>query len=118
LTTVNGGEGLEDIGDYAFYGCTSLREITIPPAVKAIKEKAFWGCSQLTTVNLSEGLEQIGKRAFGRCISLQRIVIPSTVIAIHKKACYHCTSLTHVEFCNEVHGHRMVDAELVELWSQ
>ena len=46
LTTVVLGEGLEEIGAGAFCECTSLREIKIPPAVKAIKDRAFIRCSK------------------------------------------------------------------------
>jgi hypothetical protein len=52
LTTVNLGEGLEEIGRYAFNGCKSLHEISTPPGVKVIKEKTYTSCTQLTIVNL------------------------------------------------------------------
>jgi hypothetical protein len=57
LTTVNGGERLEEIGERAFCDCKSLQLIFIPPAIKAIKDYAFYGCTQMTTVNGGEGLE-------------------------------------------------------------
>jgi hypothetical protein len=40
-TTVNLGDGLVEIGRAAFGESTSLHEITIPPAFKAIKYSAF-----------------------------------------------------------------------------
>jgi hypothetical protein len=48
----------------AFAECTTLHEIWIPPAVKAIKERSFSQCSQLTTVILGKGMEEIGEDAF------------------------------------------------------
>ncbi len=51
------GDGLEEIEKGAFFACKSLREITIPPAIKAIKDCAFMSCHQLTIVNLGEGLK-------------------------------------------------------------
>ncbi len=60
LTTVNGGEGLEEIGESAFYGRKSLQEITIHPTVKAIKDKAFVLCLQLMTVTGGKGLDWRG----------------------------------------------------------
>jgi hypothetical protein len=76
LKTVNLDEGVEEIGESAFEGCTSIYEILIPPAVKSIMGGAFGRCSQLTTVILGEGLEEIGKSAFGDCRSLHEISIP------------------------------------------
>ncbi len=35
---------------YAFAGCTSLKEVTIPRNVTSIGEKAFYGCKNLTTI--------------------------------------------------------------------
>ncbi len=41
-------EGLEEIEDKAFCGCTSLSKIMIPPAVRRIKDQAFEGCRIVT----------------------------------------------------------------------
>ena len=36
---------VEEIGDYAFYGCGSLERVVMPPALENIGEHAFSGCS-------------------------------------------------------------------------
>jgi hypothetical protein len=41
-------EGLEEIKNKAFCGCTSLRKIVIPPAVRRMKDQAFEGCMIVT----------------------------------------------------------------------
>ena len=41
-------EGLKKIKNKAFCGCTSLRKIMIPPAVRRIKDQAFEGCMIVT----------------------------------------------------------------------
>lgn len=56
LTVVSFGDELEENGQAALTDSTSLREIFIPPAVKAIKEE-FHQCSQLTIVNLDKGTD-------------------------------------------------------------
>ena len=48
---------LEEIGEGAFYYCTSLVYIMIPLAVKVIGKEAFYRCSRLRTVTLNDGLE-------------------------------------------------------------
>ena len=40
-------EGVTEIGDNAFKGCTSLESITIPKGVTSIGESAFDGCTSL-----------------------------------------------------------------------
>ncbi len=38
------------IGDYAFYGCTGLTNVTIPNSVTYIGNRAFVSCTNLTTI--------------------------------------------------------------------
>ena len=40
------------IGDYAFYGCTELTNITIPNSVTSIAGGAFWACSSIESITL------------------------------------------------------------------
>ena len=41
------------IGNYAFYGCTSLSELNIGEGVTTIGEYAFWNCPNLATVHFN-----------------------------------------------------------------
>ncbi len=70
------GEGLKEIGVWAFYYCTLLREIVIPPAVREIMCGAFEYCMGLMTVVLGKGLKEFGRMAFEECTLLHEIVIP------------------------------------------
>ncbi len=75
------------IGSSAFSGCSKLKEITIPAAVKEIGGTAF-SSSGLEKVILSEGLETIGMHAFSYSENLKEINIPSTVKTIYTSAFY------------------------------
>lgn len=75
------------IGSSAFSGCSKLKEITIPAAVKEIGGSAFY-TSGLEKVILSEGVEIIGMHAFSYCENLKEINIPSTVKTIYTSAFY------------------------------
>ena len=46
--------GVTTIGEYAFYGCSSLISITIPEGVTAIGYRAFSGCSSLKDVSITD----------------------------------------------------------------
>jgi hypothetical protein len=45
-------------------------EILIPPTIKSIEDRTFYGCSQLTTAIVGKGLEEIGEGAFAHCTLL------------------------------------------------
>ena len=44
LTSVKIADGVEEIGEEAFAGCTNLSKITIPSTVKFVKQNAFKDC--------------------------------------------------------------------------
>ncbi len=52
------GNGLEEIEEYAFYDCTSLVSIKIPPAIRVIHKMAFNECSNLTTVRFCNEIKE------------------------------------------------------------
>ncbi len=51
-------EGVERIGNYAFYGCSSLREVSFPSTLKQIGHGMFNGCGKVSRLNFSEKEEQ------------------------------------------------------------
>ena len=71
------------IHDYAFSGCSSLAEISLPEGVRCIKDHAFSGCTNLSSITLKEGLVSIEYSAFSNCPSLTSITIPSTVTTLY-----------------------------------
>ena len=87
---------LTSIGDYAFYGCSSLTSITIPAGVTSIGISAFDGCSSLTSITIPEGVTSIGAGAFEYCSSLTSITIPAGVTSIGRYAFDDCSSLTSI----------------------
>ena len=93
LTSVVIPEGITDIGEIAFYGCTNLREVVFPESLKTIREEAF-GETALREVLLPEGLEAIEEKAFFSCDSLQRVEVPGAETIIGSDAFGCCDSLT------------------------
>ena len=96
LTAITLPDGLESIGDKAFYSCSSLTAIDIPSSVTSIGEEAFRSCTSLKDVTLPDGLESIGSYAFNSCTSLTAIEIPSSITSIAENTFGGCTSLKDV----------------------
>jgi hypothetical protein len=75
LTTVN-FPAAADIGEAAFDACANLSSVDISEATD-IGNTAFFGCTSLTTLNLSAA-GTIGNGAFTYCIGLSTLYLPST----------------------------------------
>ena len=89
-------KGITNIGDLAFYGCTSLQSISLPETVAKIGDMAFAGCTNLARVSLQEGLKSIGANAFSRCESLHTVRLPDGLLNIGYQAFYRCSSLSTI----------------------
>ena len=63
-------DGVTSLGDYAFYGSSSLSSITIPNSVTSIGRSAFSGCTSLTAISIPNSVISIGRSAFYNCSSL------------------------------------------------
>ena len=86
-------DGVENIGETMFYGCSGIKKVTLPDTLISIGRYAFEGCSRLTDVDIPDGVVSIGDEAFYRCSSITGIDIPDGVTSIGAKAFYGCSSL-------------------------
>ena len=96
LTSITIPNSVTSIGNYAFYNCGSLTSISIPDSVTSIGQYAFYKCTSLTSVTIPDSVTSIGEDAFSGCTSLESITIPDSVTSIGEDAFYNCTSLTEV----------------------
>ena len=71
----NNGKGIitfdanvANIGEHAFYFCSSLTSIEIPNSVTSIGGCAFYGCSSLTSIEIPNSVTSIGECAFYGCM--------------------------------------------------
>ena len=100
----------DKLGNYAFYDCGVLTNLTIPSSVTSIGESAFSGCSSLTNLYyiiddefetyLSKGHPYIGVNCgieyYLNDKKITSVVIPSTITEMGKYAFQNCRDLTSV----------------------
>lgn len=79
------GEGIDEIGGYAFYGLPNLESVTLPSTMKKIGEYAFGYNAKLTSFDFPEKLERIGPGAFVSC-GLEHLLLPESVSKIGAEA--------------------------------
>lgn len=85
LVEINLSEGLETIGDQAFYSA-GITSIVIPDSVKVLGIGTFTSCEALSSVKLGKGITSIDEETFRGCFSLKSIVIPEGVTVIKEYA--------------------------------
>ena len=95
-------EGVESIGNYSFYKCTSLKSAKIAKSVESIGDYSFKLCSALNSLIMEEGLKTIGYSAFSECAVLTDILIPDSVTSIGASAFKLCNALKSVKLSNNL----------------
>lgn len=86
---------VETVSVYAFYGITSLTNISVPNAV-TINDSAFNGCTNITNANLTSAIT-IKHSGFYGCTKLENINAPE-VTTLGYAAFYNCKKLKHISF--------------------
>lgn len=96
LTNVIFGNGVINIGQFAFRNCFGLTSITLPDKLTSIGDFAFTWCTNLASVTMGKSINKIGRDAFSCCRSLASVDIPDQVATISPFAFSECTSLAHL----------------------
>ena len=105
LSSVNFAKdgALTMIGDWAFYNCHELTNITIPEGVTEIGHAAFYGCTYLTEITLPSSIQEVADNGFALCGKLQKMHVKAMVPpAIHAKTFYEVNRKIPVYVPDEV----------------
>jgi hypothetical protein len=73
---------LNSIGEYAFYGCSSMDALNIPNSVTEIGQYAFADCYGIETITGGEGLTVLGDYAFSNCAKVESFVISDNLTSL------------------------------------
>lgn len=91
--------GITQLLKDAFYGCSSLTEITLPASLTSIGDSAFNNCKSLVTASGlgNTQLTLIGNWAFNGCTLLKEIAFPPSLTTIGASVFQGCSSLTYIK---------------------
>lgn len=95
ITSIELSSSVTTIGDDAFYG-SSITELVIPDTVTTMSIGCFADCTLLSSLTLSSGLTQIPNDAFASCRSLTSVTIPQGVVDLIPEAFHACSNLQTV----------------------
>lgn len=88
--------GLMYIDDYAFYGCSSLKSITMPDSVIYIGKSTFYECTALEKIKLPKSLRKVSENCFSYCDTLTSVTIPENVTELENWAFTNCKNLSSI----------------------
>ena len=83
-TEVTVPDGVDSIGDSAFYGCTGLTKLALPQGLKEIGGNAFLGCEGLSYIDIPDGVETVGDWIASESTQLRCSIGSSAAIALSK----------------------------------
>ena len=83
-TEVTVPDGVDSIGDSAFYGCKGLTKLALPQGLKEIGVNAFLGCEGLSYIDIPDGVETVGDWIASESIQLRCSIGSSAAIALSK----------------------------------
>ena len=66
---------LRRIGNWGFYNCHNLQNLTIPEGVEEIGTAAFYGCTYLEELSLPSSVQSIGDNCFALASKLAKITV-------------------------------------------
>ncbi len=112
------GSATEQIGDYAFWNCSSLADIKISDKTESIGDYAYYGtpitalpdsgniksignyafleCQKLTDFTIPSSYEILGEGVFANCKGIKKLVIPKNVTTMGALLFNGCTSLAEL----------------------
>lgn len=100
LSEVIISEGVEEIGQSAFQGCTSMKTCKLPSTLKKFEEKAFTACYELRQINVPDGITALPDSLFSYCNMLESVTLSKNLTSIGADVFKSCDSLKNIELPN------------------
>ncbi|MGM9809538.1 MAG: leucine-rich repeat protein [Paludibacteraceae bacterium] len=78
-SVVFAGNNVKTIGDWAFYNCHNLRNITLPEGVEELGTAAFYECTHLNELTIPSTMKKIADNGFAGCERMQTMYVNALV---------------------------------------
>ena len=91
VNIVNIGSHVTSLPKKLFYESTNLTQIQMSNTVTTMGDYCFYGCTSLMDISscLSTGMTEIPEHAFDHCTSLVSVTIPSYITTLHASAFWY-----------------------------
>ena len=86
-------EGVEIIGEMAFRGKKTLKNVIIANSVKEIEHDAFYDCDELDNVYVPAGVKVVRSYAFAECDKLKKVTFAGTPEKVSRHTFDDCDQL-------------------------
>ena len=93
---------VKEIGNNAFRGCDSIKEVVVSKNVVEIGWSAFYHCNNLNKINIPIGVTSVKSGTFSSCVSLSSIELPESITNIESTAFYGCINLLHITMTRNI----------------
>ena len=87
---------VKEIAPYAFWGCNSIKNLSISNTIQTIPAFAFSNCKSLQGVSIPYSVYTIELMAFSDCVNLETVAVPPSVAQIHETAFDGCPKMNIV----------------------
>ena len=102
ITKVVVGEGITELGGYAFSEFHNMAEIELPKTLKSVGGACFRQCYALTHIDLPDAVTTLSSYAFHNCTGLVSIKMPSELTKINNYTFNNCTKLISITIPEKV----------------
>lgn len=100
-STVTVPAEVEEIGEAAFAGNTTLVSVKIPSTVKKISYEAFSECTSLERMFIPSGVEELGNGVFAGCINLKNVSFGKDLKTVGNGVFAGCRKLEKVNIASK-----------------
>lgn len=95
-------EGVTKIGNYTFFDCYTMEDISIPDSVTYIGNYAFSACDSLESLHIPDSVTETGVNVCEESVGLRQIYFSKTLKKINDSFCSRCYALSDIQMSDGI----------------